>query len=225
MKSISVFLFAAILVSGLAFSAQAVTVLDPNNGEMHLYQIVQNSAFGSLPNFGSSQAFANAFPIVATLSTPFSGNLTAFAKFAAFTQDPGAYANGSPGTAGFLSTLYPANFPLTGNGIFNINIPILPNSSVSSVGFADKINGGQYTIFTEAALNQGGLANGLIFQISPNHFIVAFEDGGGAGRPGDKDYNDLVFNVVTSAVPIPGSVFLLGSGFLGLVALRWRKRA
>ena len=37
---------------------------------------------------------------------------------------------------------------------------------------------------------------------------------------GDSDYNDMVLAI--KAVPIPGAVWLLGSGILGLVALRRR---
>jgi hypothetical protein len=223
MKRICIFLLAAIMVGGLAWSAQAVTtVLDPSNGEMHLNQIVANSAFGSVTGYATSQAFANAFLIVQTLPAFMSVEVTAYARFADFTQDPGMYNAGNKNTGFFFSSLSP---PVSlGKGIFT-SPDVKFVSGATPIGFKDNINAGQYTLFSEVALNQGSLANGLIFKISDTHYIVAFEDGAGAGKLGDKDYNDLVLNVVTSPVPIPGSVLLLGSGLLGLVGLGWRKRA
>ncbi len=42
----------------------------------------------------------------------------------------------------------------------------------------------------------------------------------------DADYNDMVVKVesIHSAVPIPPTALLLGSGLLGLVGLGWRRR-
>jgi hypothetical protein len=214
MKKIFVFLMAVILLGGLTLSAQAVTVLDPSNGELNLYQIVADPAFGGLTGYASSQAFANAFPIVSTLPANMSYEVTAYTRFASFTQTPGIYTAGNGSSGTFFTSLSPS-----GDGIFT-SPNVYFSAGMSPVGFKDQINGGQYTLFTEAALNQGGLANGLIFQISPTHYIVAFEDGAGAGSLGDQDYNDLVLNISTSAVPIPAAVILLGSGLLGMVGLR-----
>ena len=222
MKRILVFLMAAIMVGGLALSAQAVTVLDPDNSEMHLYQIVQNSAFGSLTGYASSQAFAAAFPVLESLPGSSGGYYVtaAYATFASFTQDPGIYLTGSPGTMVKIGS----PFPVGPDGIFSIGPKQL--QPTGDFGFFDQTNYGG-TKYTQLALNSDNPAqsNGLIFKISDDHFIVAFEDGGWDQPLGDGDYNDLVLNVTTaSPAPIPGTVLLLGTGLLGLVGLGWRKR-
>jgi hypothetical protein len=227
MKKVMIFILAAVMVLGLALAAQAVTINDPNNGEMHLYQIVADAAFGGLTGFSSSQDFADAFPIVQTLpangfgpgSIPYKMN--AFAKFAAYTQDPGVYNSSGTTFLSFFST----DFPLTANGIFT-NLDKINLRSAKPFAFVDGLNRSantyDYLIYTEPAMNQGGLENGVILQIGAGHWIVAFEDGKGAGSLGDQDYNDLVINV--SRIPVPPSALLFSSGLLGLGLAGWRRR-
>jgi len=216
----------ALLLTG-AINAQAVpTIDDPANGETHLYQIFADPLFNG-GSFASSQAVANTLPILETLPAGLQNvKVTAYAKFAGFTQNPGDYPAGNSGSLQYWSPPGFTNaFPTTVDGIFAIND--WPNGifSTTQFGFFDDTtaSGGDIK-FTELALNSGALSqsNGLIFQISANHWIVAFEDGAGANSLGDKDYNDLVLNFTANVVPVPPSALMLGSGLLGMVALRRR---
>jgi len=221
MKKIYVLGIAALLVLGFALSAAAVTVTD--GGETGLYQIVQDPLFGSLPNYGSSQAFANAYTIVETLPGPgVPITVTAYAKFAGYTQNPGAYFAGVYAPTQYFSPGLTSAFPSTADGIFAITDWPAGQFTGGVIGFFDDTSGGGIK-YTEWAGNNGGAlgqSNGLIFKISNSQYIVAFEDGIGVNSLGDSDYNDLVFNVRTSAVPVPPSALLMGSGLLGLIGLR-----
>lgn len=223
MKRIHVLAIVALLVLGSAMSASAVVINDPwpaggGGAEADLYDIVQNPLFGSLPNFGSSQNFVNNYGTLQTLPGG-SGRITAYAKYASFTQRPGIYQSQVPGN----SALFPAPFPVGANGIFAVNLPYF--AGVSQYGFLDELNNGQYRIYTEPNLNAGGLTNAVIIPITANHMIVAFEDGAGASLLGDKDYNDLVLNVTTCATPVPPTALLIGSGLLGLIGFRRFKKS
>lgn len=56
------------------------------------------------------------------------------------------------------------------------------------------------------------------FEATSNYYVVGFGDGAG-----DGDFDDLVVAVKANPVPIPGAVWLLGSGLLGLVGIRRKK--
>ena len=217
MKKVFLLLSVAVLVLGLAFSAQAVTIADPANGETHLYQIFANSLFnGGI--YANSQDIANNVPIVETFASGLPFKVTAYATFAGFTQNPGAYFSGSPGPTQYFTPGLTAAFPATTDGIFAINDWPAGQFTGGVIGLFDDTSGGGIK-FTELAANNGGAlgqSNGLIFRISNTHYIVAFEDGVGINSLGDSDYNDLVLNVTTSATPIPGSLLLLGSGLIGV---------
>jgi MYXO-CTERM domain-containing protein len=225
MRKMVIFMALALVLSG-AISAQAApTIDDPGNGETHLYQIFANSLFNG-GNYASSQDIANNVPIVETFASGLPFKVTAYATFAGFTQNPGAYFSGSPGPTQYFSPGLTSAFPTLGsqNSIVAINDWPAGQFTGGVIGLFDDTSGGGI-YFTELAANNGGAlgqSNGLIFKISNTHYIVAFEDGGGINSLGDKDYNDLVLNVTTSAAPLPPSAFLLGSGLLGLIG--WRRR-
>ena len=229
MKKIYVLGFVVLLVLGFALSAAAVTINDPANGELNLYQIFSDPLFNG-GNFANSQAIANTVPIVETLPAGLTDiTVSAYAKFAAFSQNPGVYPAGNPGILQlqYFSPEFTTAFPANGaNGIFPINDWPSGVASLAQFGFFDDTSGGGIK-YTELSANNGGAlgqSNGLIFKISDTHYIVAFEDGGGVNSLGDRDYNDLVFNVNTSGVPIPPSAFLMGSGLLGLGLIGWRRK-
>jgi hypothetical protein len=220
MKKIYVLGIAALLVLGFALSAAAVTVSD--GSETGLYQIVQNPLFGSLPNYFSSQAFADAYTIVETLPGPgLIIAVDAYAKYAGFTQNPGFYWAGSYFPTQYIYPLYTAtNFQASADGIFAITDFPANIHTNGVIGLFDNTSGGGIK-YTELAGNNGVVqSNGLIFKISDTHYIVAFEDGIGVNSLGDWDYNDLVLDIRTSAVPVPPSALLMGSGLLGLIGFR-----
>jgi hypothetical protein len=177
-------------------------------------------------DFSSSQAIANNVPIVETLPAGLQKlTVSAYATFAGFTQNPGFYPAGNTSILEYMSPLFTAAFPATTDGIFAITDWPANAFSVAQFGFFDDTTASSGDIkYTQLALNSGGFtqSNGLIFQISGNHWIVAFEDGAGARSLGDMDYNDLVLNV--TAVPVPPSALLMGSGLLGLGLVGWRRR-
>jgi hypothetical protein len=224
MKKMFLLLSVSVMVLGIAFSAQAApTIIDPwnpaiNTDELNLYEIFADSHFMGV-SYLSSQAIANSLNIVETLPANVQIQVTAYATFAGFTQNPGFYSAGNTSSLQYMTPSFTNAFPANTDGIFSINDwKAGTYNTTGTVGFFDNTSGGGIK-YTELALNSGGLgqSNGLIFKISDNHYIVAFEDGAGAKCLGDKDYNDLVLNVTTRPVPAPASAFLLGSGLIGLV--------
>ena len=161
-KRFCVLAFAVALTLGWVAMAQAVTIDDPANGEMNLYLIFQDPSFAG-GSYASSQDIATLVPISETLPAG-TYTVTAYAKYAGFTQDPGIYYPVGSASA-TKEHFFPS--PLTGEGIYTgLNTSI---TTATPIGFFDDTNGGG-TEYTELSLNDAGAlgqSNGLIFEISP----------------------------------------------------------
>jgi hypothetical protein len=221
-KKLTVILVAAALLVGTwALSASALMINDGPASEMPLYKIFNNLLGTSL---ASNAELITTFPMVSETLPTGSYMVDAYATFAGFTQNPGFYQK----DVATPITPLGSPFPTTpgANTIVNPLTPAVPFSPGSDFGFADVTSGGGIK-YTQLSLNSGGAlqSNGLIFQISPTEWIVAFEDGNHNQPLGDMDYNDLVLRVMgPNPVPIPPTGLLLGSGMLGLIGLRRWKR-
>ena len=82
-------------------------------------------------------------------------------------------------------------------------------------------NGNDATRFTDGfgtgqAASQAGID--IFLRASTNTYSFFFDDGGPLGQGDDNDYNDLVVNYtpVTTRVPEPASIALLGTSLLGI---------
>ena len=57
---------------------------------------------------------------------------------------------------------------------------------------------------------------------SKGTYILGFNDTYGK-KQGDRDFDDLIVAITPSAVPVPGTLLILGTGLLGIAGVRRRK--
>lgn len=137
----------------------------------------------------------------------------------------------APGTQAIVSIL--------ANGDVRLNLGLTPVATFAGNAFGFYMNTGSVTYYSDSSLNNDGGFDHMVayegkgdkIQIGgfapgdwlKNEFLLAFEDGPNGG---DKDYNDMVVMVesVSTVVPEPGTVLLLGSGLIGLAFLSRRKK-
>ncbi|MGE4291665.1 MAG: hypothetical protein AB7E32_05580 [Desulfovibrio sp.] len=103
---------------------------------------------------------------------------------------------------------------------------VVSNVDLSNTFFTDVTTGTSYSINDSTTIKAYVLTDawtipGLNLTLDAGTLIIGFND---SGSP-DADFDDLILAATpTNATPIPGAVWLLGSGLLGLVGLRRRNR-
>ncbi len=224
MKKIGIFALAAIMVMGLALSAQATTILTPwapngpqGTSEVNLYAIVSGWTGETILNVDLEGA--------ANLGTLGAGcyDLLEYATYAGYSQTL------TVPTDNHLAITPPSKFNSA-----DVAFAPIQFTQASSFAFTDGSNSFTSLLATDGS---GALDRlpGLIIDlgvINPaltGQYLVAFEDGDASNFSngvfhGDQDYNDMVGLVRECPVPVPPSVLLMGSGLLGLGLVGWRRR-
>ncbi|MGB0910590.1 MAG: DUF4114 domain-containing protein [Nitrospirales bacterium] len=143
--------------------------------------------------------------------------------------------------AGYTSSLFLGNTKIfTSNQANGATFDLGNFTAGSELSFRLEVHNTGQTFYTgSGANNADGIAHAIVDDsFGNNETLVSFEDLLGGG---DKDYNDLLFSFsntntevgdVTESSPAngnlqnpePSTVILLGSGIIGLVALRYKKK-
>ena len=157
--------------------------------------------------------------------SPSSGDVTVKAKFAAFEQDFGYIPQNIDGS--FNETDFVRLFKVSGhtNGIHFMASTVPFHSHNANFVWALNPSGApMWTSQPNSAID--GFDHMVTWYIADNDgindhltgtFVLAWEDLYGGG---DRDFNDLVVEVHITQVPLPGSFWILSSGFISLVGFR-----
>jgi hypothetical protein len=202
MKKWTILLAALIFAFGVT-SAQAVVIGDAATGELNLYEIVNTLAGTSFTANSELEAFLDADGVLPGGDFYLRGKANYAVEYQLVGWRPPAeglffYAGGAA------------------NDETVVIDPPIPFSPPSFFRFFD-ISGGDF--FQTQAPEDGfaGIQTGIFLALPGGKFFAAFEDGFG----GDYDYNDAV--AYFTPIPIPGAVWLLGSGLIGLLGFRRRR--
>ncbi len=179
----------------------------------------------------ASSAFANNFPFnINTFESYLNGQNGGVA--ASYTQYTGSLTGSYDVTAlafeagdqnlfvdGFGTTLFDTG--ATGNfGTWTLGVD-LTLATYDSVTQGDSFGLNDTNAVHIYQLTQSWLVPELGINLAAGTLLFGLNDTGS----GDGDYDDLIIAAVTTATPIPGAVWLLGSGLLGLVGLRKSQRS
>ncbi len=219
-------ILALFLVLSLAAAGRATLIDDPSNGEDNLYEI-WNSILGD--NQTSSQELYDQYGV----ADPYDeywiggpGTIEVTVRYASYTQSLG-YRD-STGDDHII-------IPYIRKGETNVSRTFTPDGDfvwLDNIKFIYLDNDKWYSA---DGMNSDGLDHFVAMQVPTEFYgalyptsytidtgipiyMIAFEDGSDLG---DRDYNDLVaFVTGVHNVPLPGAVFLLGTGLIGVAGIR-----
>lgn len=197
---------------GAGISAAAETVILPGTGPSLLGN---GGILDQLYGLGNLQRVNDDFDQV---WFPANGNATAVAKYAAFSQDFGYIPDLNQPGFDDDSYVHLFNVPSMTNGI-GLGGPSATLNS-GNVPFLWALDPSEAPLWTSLqSQNSDGLDHMVTWRIvnTPSSWVIAWEDVYGGY---DQDYTDLVVEVRITPVPIPGAVWLLGSGLIGIVGIR-----
>lgn len=149
---------------------------------------------------------------------PADGTATATAKYAFNAQNFGYIPLGGSNSGVFQSL-----FTETGSGYA---VSGTGNLSDGNVNFRWVLQSGGNQFDSQDSQN-GDVSDHMVTWLitggsSAGNYAIAWEDM--LSPSWDQDFNDLVVEVTVAPIPIPGAVWLLGSGLIGIVGIRRKLR-